>query len=169
MSTIELPAEPTSPAAARRFVADSLAPVVGVPVDIATLLVSELVTNAVLHARTAMVVTVTAADGSVRVGVQDGSAALPALRQYDRTAPTGRGLQMLERLASRWGVETDETSKTVWFELLVACDRDLGTAAASSVPDRRRDVAARPNRPGRSPPARPSGQPEGSRPSARRP
>jgi len=117
MSTIELPPEPTSPGAARRFVTDGLARHDGAPTEVAALLVSELVTNAVLHARTPMVVTVTANDGSVRVGVQDGSPTLPALRQYDRSASTGRGLQMVERLASRWGVDADDRSKTVWFEL----------------------------------------------------
>ena len=120
MSTIELPPEPTSPGAARRFVTDELARRDGAPIDVAALLVSELVTNAVLHARTPMVVTVTIRDGLVRVGVQDGSPTLPALREYDRSAATGRGLQMVERLASRWGVDVNDGSKTVWFELALA-------------------------------------------------
>ncbi|HSO96358.1 MAG TPA: ATP-binding protein [Acidimicrobiia bacterium] len=126
MATIELPPEPASPAAARRFVTESLASSIGAPVEVATLLVSELVTNAVLHARTPMVLNVTARDGSVRVEVQDCSAALPALRYYDRTAPTGRGLQMLDVLASQWGVDTDDGYKTVWFELAVGDDGDRG-------------------------------------------
>jgi anti-sigma regulatory factor (Ser/Thr protein kinase) len=122
MSTIELPPEPTSPGVARRFVADCLARLDGAPTDVVALLVSELVTNAVLHARTPMTVTVNVGDDAVRVEVQDGSPALPTLRQYDRRAPTGRGLQMVERLAGRWGVDAGDGSKTVWFELALVGD-----------------------------------------------
>ena len=129
MSTIELPPEPTSPGAARRFVTDCVASLDRAPTEVAALLVSELVTNAVLHARTAMMVTVTTADGLVRVAVQDGSPALPTLRHYDRSASTGRGLQLVERLASRWGVDADDRSKTVWFELA------LGGAAGRGAGD----------------------------------
>ena len=163
MSTIELPPEPTSPGAARRFVTDCVASLVRAPTEVAALLVSELVTNAVLHARTAMVVTVTTADGLVRVGVQDGSPALPTLRHYDRSAPTGRGLQMVERLASRWGVDAGGASKTVWFEL--AQVGDAGTEPSddgSTVRTRRRGVVARGTRPPRVPGHRPGGRAEAS-------
>lgn len=87
-----------------------------------------------------MVVTVTARNGSVWVGVQDGSPTLPALRQYERSAATGRGLQMVERLASRWGVDVDDGSKTVWFELALtgAAGTEAGDDGSATRTRRRR-------------------------------
>ena len=80
-------------------------------------LASEVVTNAILHAGTPFSVVVTGDEGRIRVSVRDGSAALPVKRDYDAGQPTGRGLHIVEALADRWGVETDEAGKTVWFEM----------------------------------------------------
>ena len=142
MSTIELPPEPTSPGAARRFVTDDLAGHDGAPTDVAALLVSELVTNAVVHARTPIVVTVTATNGLVRVGVRDGSPTLPALRRFDRDAAAGRGLQLVERLASRWGIDVNDASKTVWFEVPLAPASGTNAEDDGSARSRRRRVAS---------------------------
>lgn len=86
----------------------------------AVLLVSELVTNAVLHTRTDPEVLVRVHDGQVWIGVRDGSKLAPVTRRHDPDAATGRGLQLVERVAARWGFEADESGKVVWFEL----DRD---------------------------------------------
>lgn len=83
----------------------------------AVLLVSELVTNAVLHARAAPEITVRAGEGQVWIGVRDASPVTPAPKRYGIDAATGRGLQLVERIAARWGVHTDDGGKTVWFEL----------------------------------------------------
>lgn len=80
-------------------------------------LTSELVTNAVLHARTPFVVKVSVAANRIRVAVTDGSDAPPALKQHEPTAATGRGLRIIEAIADRWGVEPLQSGKTVWFEL----------------------------------------------------
>src|SRR5206468_2951238 len=83
----------------------------------AELLVSELVTNAVLHARTDLTVAVERRGENVRVSVSDGSARQPRLRHHSVEAGTGRGLLLVERMARRWGVEPAGTGKVVWFEV----------------------------------------------------
>jgi two-component sensor histidine kinase len=77
------------------------------------LIVSELVSNAIEHARTASVVIVRRLTLMVRVIVIDGSSAPPLLQPYDVTAPRGRGLQMVDELAARWGWERHSRGKTV--------------------------------------------------------
>ncbi|HJU81379.1 MAG TPA: ATP-binding protein [Acidimicrobiia bacterium] len=79
--------------------------------------VSEVVTNAILHARTAFLVTVILKAETIRVAVRDNSAALPVRREYQNLEPTGRGLHIVDALADRWGVEEEPGGKTVWFEL----------------------------------------------------
>jgi hypothetical protein len=110
---------PTSASAARRFVRDhlrgrSLEPLV----DAATLAVSELVTNAALHAQTPLTVRVVPLDPGVRIEVSDASPVLPRPRQHSVDAALGRGLGMLDALG-RWGVTSradGASGKTVWFE-----------------------------------------------------
>ncbi len=119
MTALELRPEPGSVVAARAFVRAELS--LDCPdelVDTATLLTSELVTNAVLHARTMVRLTVELVRDGVRIAVTDGSPARPVVRSYGTDAPTGRGMQLVERLARRWGVDSvDGNGKTVWFEL----------------------------------------------------
>ena len=90
-------------------------------VEDAQLAVSELVTNAVVHAGTLIGVSVSVGLDLVRVGVTDGSPNLPRTRDYASTAGTGRGLHLLAGLVTAWGVashpEQAEEGKTVWFEL----------------------------------------------------
>jgi two-component sensor histidine kinase len=108
----------TTPAAARRLVRISLTPYVSPEgVDDAELLASELVTNAMMHGHTdAPDVGV---DGSVaRVEVADGSRARPApVVGNDPSTPGGFGLNLVETLADRWGVDACDDGKTVWFEI----------------------------------------------------
>jgi anti-sigma regulatory factor (Ser/Thr protein kinase) len=85
--------------------------------ETAQLLTSELVTNAVLHARTAMTLTIEETDGGIRVSVTDGSPVPPALRRHSVTATTGRGLRLLDQLSDAWSVEDSNGGKTVWFTL----------------------------------------------------
>jgi hypothetical protein len=161
-ATLALPPDATSPRRARRFVTDCLGSIDGAPLDVATLLVSELVTNAVLHAHTTIAVTVTPSATSVRVGVRDQSPALPAVRHYERTAPTGRGLQMVEALAAQWGVSVDDGSKTVWFELELLDDAEAGRSDAWAGRTRPRPPGTRATRPPRSSIRRSRGHPEAS-------
>jgi anti-sigma regulatory factor (Ser/Thr protein kinase) len=82
-------------------------------------LVTELVTNCVLHARTPSVLRIEqeTTTGVVRCEVRDLSTLRPRRRVHSSGATTGRGLQMLDRLSSSWGVTPSPTGKTVWFEL----------------------------------------------------
>ena len=78
---------------------------------------SEVVTNAVLHAGPPIQVSGDLVDTKVRVEVSDGSKAAPLQRKPVHTSPTGRGLNLLDMLASAWGVEVTGSGKTVWFEI----------------------------------------------------
>lgn len=80
------------------------------------LLTSEVITNALLHAGTPSRVSVRTEGSGVRVEVFDGSTTPPLRRLgYSRTATTGRGLQLLDRLAARWGWSPLADGKVTWF------------------------------------------------------
>jgi len=85
--------------------------------DTAVLLVSELVTNALLHAGTEIDLAAAVDPTGLRVEVGDGSVHLPARRAYGPTAGTGRGLLMLESAVDDWGVTRHPHGKTVWFHV----------------------------------------------------
>lgn len=113
-------AEPTSATAARRFVRQTLtsAGMEQSLCDRAELIVSELVTNAVLHAGTGPIVSIRVNDENVRIEVEDTSPVAPVLREYGLDASTGRGLNVVSKAASEWGVETTSSGKAVWATLL---------------------------------------------------
>jgi anti-sigma regulatory factor (Ser/Thr protein kinase) len=85
-------------------------------VDVAELLVSELVTNAVLHAASRFRLTLSAAHGVLRCEVTDSGRSTPQVRQAG-AAESGRGMFLVDALARRWGCHQDGPGKTVWFEL----------------------------------------------------
>lgn len=114
----DLPPDPRSAAAARRFVTTAVQQLGQEALsDFAELLVSELVTNAVLHARTSITLQVHRTSSGVRVEVIDASPRSPRPRDYSDQATTGRGLALVESLSSSWGMEPHGNGKTVWFEL----------------------------------------------------
>jgi len=116
VNRLQLPPEPTSAGMARRFVASSL--VAGDEVaELAVLLVSELASNAVLHARTPFELVVEDDGRRLRVEVHDDSSALPTLKDYVAESITGRGLHIVAASADNWGFEARERGKCVWFEL----------------------------------------------------
>jgi anti-sigma regulatory factor (Ser/Thr protein kinase) len=83
----------------------------------AVLLTSELLSNAYLHARSPAVLTVRLFDGTLRVEISDDSEAPPAVRQPGPGTAGGRGVQLMDVLAQRWGVQPRHGGKAVWFEL----------------------------------------------------
>jgi PAS domain S-box-containing protein len=119
---IVLPPDPSSPRAARRFLA-ALLTSWRMPEMLegdAALLLSELATNAVLHARSPFTV-IARFDGSHLVlEVGDGSQAQPRVGIRDRSdAPGGRGLMLIDSISSRWGILPTTNGKRVWFALPV--------------------------------------------------
>jgi hypothetical protein len=91
-------------------------------VDAATLGVSELVTNALLHAGGGIAVRISDTDGRLRVEVYDESPTLPervpsvGLEADTNPSMVGRGLRILDAISLAWGVYDEETGKCVWFQ-----------------------------------------------------
>jgi len=115
-----LPSDPTAAFHARRHVEASCS---GLPedcVDIACLLATELVSNAVRHGRGTVVLAI-ARDGSeVRVDVSDESPELPVVTEGDVMREHGAGLRLVDALASSWGTQVlhePRPGKRVWFAL----------------------------------------------------
>jgi anti-sigma regulatory factor (Ser/Thr protein kinase) len=105
---------------ARQFVVATLAGW-GCEIDEAVMVMSsELIVNAVKHAKSNYEVRIARDGGCVRVEVRDWSIVRPVLRDPSLDATSGRGLQFVSELASRWGVDSAEQGKAVWFEI----DRD---------------------------------------------
>ena len=121
------PADPASAAKARRFLDETLR---GWRcdhlVDVATLLVSELVANAILHAGTTIEVVARSSPERLRIEVYDDNPRMPVRKHYSNLSATGRGLLLVERLAEAWGSDATESGKRVWFELdqAPAAERD---------------------------------------------
>jgi hypothetical protein len=116
-------AGPDAPLAARRFVTGLLGrrPYGDrVDADDAQLVISELATNAVIHANTPFSVTVRSDGSSVRISVQDWSPMQPVMRAVNPAALAGRGLRLISMVSRSWGVEYGPDGKTVWAELPLA-------------------------------------------------
>ena len=118
--SIELAPTPASVALARRWSLDVLDQA-GAPelADTMALLVSELVSNVVLHARTPCCLSILQRGGRIRVEVQDGSDRLPGMKERtDPLAQSGRGMQLVDGLSAAHGVDPQPAGgKLVWFEL----------------------------------------------------
>ncbi|MGH9121048.1 MAG: ATP-binding protein [Acidimicrobiales bacterium] len=109
---------------ARRFVSRALGSKAEAAAPDALLLVSELATNAVLHARSDFTVTVTVRKQVVRVEVFDRNTRIPGMPNVPTDAASGRGLMLVKALANRWGIETfPDQGKSVWFELSLSNGR----------------------------------------------
>jgi serine/threonine-protein kinase RsbW len=88
--------------------------------ETATLLVSELVTNAVRHAETggsALVLRLETAGSWLRIEVHDADPRVPEPRTPDRLDGSGFGFVLIEALADNWGVREAAIGKAVWAEL----------------------------------------------------
>jgi anti-sigma regulatory factor (Ser/Thr protein kinase) len=149
---IALPRSPSSVATARRFIEARTAAwaLPGPAADQLVLIGSELVTNAVLHARTELTLTLELREDRVRISVKDRSRTPATLRHYRPDALTGRGLGVIAALSPRWGVSTAPDGKVVWAEL----QANGGDRAAGPSPPDLRDAPSAPRRappgPGRS-------------------
>jgi anti-sigma regulatory factor (Ser/Thr protein kinase) len=101
---------------ARSFVTAALPDVDGLDERVA-LAVSEVASNAILHARTEFAVCVLVDVDRVRVEVTDHDPRLPVRQEYAADSVTGRGLAIVEELSDRWGADPGDGEKTVWFEI----------------------------------------------------
>lgn len=111
---------PSSAAAreARRWVRGGLADLgVSDPEQTAELLVSELISNVILHTVSQPSAWMERTADGVRIHVHDESGGHPVVLSPGPREATGRGLAIVERLALRWGVDRDEHGKSVWFEI----------------------------------------------------
>jgi anti-sigma regulatory factor (Ser/Thr protein kinase) len=115
---VTLPPNTQSPRRARRFVAEALGTDTPRVAEVVALLVSEMVTNAVLHARTDVRVSIERGMDTIRVEVADDCVSGPTVQHFTtHQAATGRGLQLVDQLADRWGSEPRTGGKVVWFEV----------------------------------------------------
>jgi anti-sigma regulatory factor (Ser/Thr protein kinase) len=118
--TAEFPGALNWPGAARRFVAGAMRRW-GYDARLlhdAQLVISELATNAVIHARSPFSVLARCEASGVRVSIRDRSPAKPTVRDDRQMAGSGRGLRLVAELAGDWGVDATGEGKTVWAELL---------------------------------------------------
>jgi anti-sigma regulatory factor (Ser/Thr protein kinase) len=115
---VDFECDPRVVALARAFVGMTLRSwkMPGLSADV-ELLTSELVTNAVLHARTALRLKLSYDHDGLTVSVLDGNVRLPAVAGIPDDATSGHGLLLVERLSDSWGVEHNTLGKTVWARI----------------------------------------------------
>lgn len=126
---IALPLQPSSCAMARHFVRAAL---VGEEwlgdVEAAVLLSSELVANAMCHARSPCQLSLRIEGSRLRIEAADAGPEPAVLAPPGPDSPHGRGLVLLDALASAWGTRVEpEEGKTIWFELSVRAGRRSGS------------------------------------------
>jgi anti-sigma regulatory factor (Ser/Thr protein kinase) len=116
---VRLTAGPTAAGQARREVRAAIC-TWDIPVDpdLAILLTSELVTNAIRHEVTGIVMlAITCSCGQLRVDVHDTSRTLPMLVDAPVDAETGRGLMLVSTLSAEWGFYRTPAGKAVYFTI----------------------------------------------------
>ena len=86
-------------------------------VDDARLVVTELATNAIVHAGSRFSVLAHFHESGVRLSVRDSSPVRPTVRPGDSLAASGHGLHLVAALSAEWGIEVTADGKTVWADL----------------------------------------------------
>ena len=151
LGSLTIPGLPEQVAAARAFVSRTLSShKVGADDDAATLLTSEIVTNAIQHTKsgveggTVTIVVIGVAHGVLVEIIDDGSAGTPIVKG-DLYAAEGHGLFLVQHLAAQWGYLRDPAGTTVWFHL-PAVDQPQRTPEPAD-PRAARPAGRRPGRP----------------------
>jgi anti-sigma regulatory factor (Ser/Thr protein kinase) len=123
LGSLTIPGRPEQVSAARAFVSRTLgAHHASTDNDTATLLTSEIVTNAIAHTKsgveggTVTIVVIAVARGVLVEIIDDGSAGTPVVKG-DLYAAEGHGLFLVQHLAAQWGYLRDPAGTTVWFNL----------------------------------------------------
>jgi anti-sigma regulatory factor (Ser/Thr protein kinase) len=134
LGSLTIPGRPEQVATARAFVSRTLSSHrVGADNDAATLLTSEIVTNAVQHTKsgvdggTVTIVVIGVPHGVLVEIIDDGSAGTPIVKG-DLYAAEGHGLFLVQHLAAQWGYLRDPAGTTVWFHLPAADQPQLEPA-----------------------------------------
>lgn len=122
VESIVLPGQRQSVGMGRHWVVRTAAAggVVGMANQVVELLASELLANAVVHGgeSSPIGVQVRHTATTVRVSVSDGGTTSPVVLRREPSAPSGRGMAIVEAMSTRWGVDEHAAGgKTVWFEL----------------------------------------------------
>ena len=112
-----LPDTVESSAEARKIVGEVLSHLPPETLEVVLLLTTELVTNAMRHGEGPVMLHLDSRDENVRVQVDDDGWALPVLRAIDVGSTGGRGLLLVDALATSWGVQQHRSGKGVWFTL----------------------------------------------------
>ena len=121
--TRSFPQDTSSVAMARAFVADTLRGLPGALSSTAALIVSELATNAIRHARMGFTVRIETTEARLRAEVSDEGGGQPRVRSPEPLDPAGRGLQIVDSLSEDWGVVPRAGGKSVWFTLDLSEER----------------------------------------------
>jgi serine/threonine-protein kinase RsbW len=123
LGSLRIPGRPEQVGLARAFVVRALATnQVGADADAATLLTSEIVTNAIQHTRsgadggTVTIVVIGVPRGVLVEIIDDGAAGTPVAKG-DLYASEGHGLFLVQNLAAEWGFQRDDAGTIVWFHL----------------------------------------------------
>lgn len=118
LARLALPGDTAVVRSAREFAADTLQRWrLRELIETVTLLVSEVVTNALRHARSGAELRLHRTAGGVEVEVLDADDRLPIPRIVDSDAESGRGLHLVDALAASWGAEPMRQGKRVWFRV----------------------------------------------------
>jgi anti-sigma regulatory factor (Ser/Thr protein kinase) len=157
LGSLTIPGRPERVAAARAFIARTFsAKQIRADAEAATLLTSEIVTNAILHTKsgvdggTVTVVVIGVPHGVLVEIIDNGSTSTPIVKG-DLYAPQGHGLFLVQQLAAQWGYLRDSAGTTVWFHLATA-DEPRPAAAEQAGPQDNRGASAPAGRPGDRPP-----------------
>ena len=136
LGSLTIPGRPEQVGLARAFVARTLGTnQVGADADAATLLTSEIVTNAIEHTKsgvdggTVTIVVIGVSRGVLVEIIDDGSAGTPEVKG-DPYAAEGHGLFLVQHLAYQWGYLRDSAGTTVWFHLPAAFEPQRGAGQA---------------------------------------
>ena len=153
LGSLTIPGRPEQVATARAFVSRTLSSHrIGADVDAATLLTSEIVTNAIQHTKsgvddgTVTIVVIRVPQGVLVEVIDDGSAGSPVVKG-DLYAADGHGLFLVQHLAAQWGYLRDPAGTTVWFHL-PAADRPQ-RVPESADPQAGSQAGRQPGQPGR--------------------
>ena len=114
---LELPADLSSAAAARRAVQETCRTWGLADASDAVLAASELVTNAVLHAGTPVLLALSLDRDGLTLAVSDGAQAVPWQQPASMTREGGRGIAIVDQLGARWGIVRTVLGKTVWINM----------------------------------------------------